>query len=150
MFVSLFVWKGVPLLVVRATHEGKDRVPFMESQFPTPRARQASVPLCTETEGHTCIDLGVRVQSGWQWSTNHPRSAPGPSAVTGYSKVSAASMAGLCEKVIMSDESHLVVFMIGWLCSMSNRACWKHGHSLKIRRALLLQPTVSESGWIWK
>ena len=43
-----------------------------------------------------------------------------------YSKVSAASMAGICEKAIMLAESHLVVFVIGWLCNMSNRACWKH------------------------
>ena len=33
-------------------------------------------------------------------------------------------MAGICENAIMSAESHFVVFMVGWLCSMSNLACW--------------------------
>ena len=53
------------------------------------------------------------------------------SGVSGYySKVSASSIAGMCEKAIMSSEFQLSALMIGWLCKMSNRACWKQGHSL--------------------
>ena len=42
----------------------------------------------------------------------------------------ASSMAGMCENAIMSSEFQLSVMMMGWLCKISNRACWKQGHSL--------------------
>ena len=46
-----------------------------------------------------------------------------------YSKVKASSMAGMCENAIMSSEFQFSVLMMGWLCKISNLACWKHGHS---------------------
>ena len=47
-----------------------------------------------------------------------------------YSNVIASSMAGMWENAIMSSEFQLSVFMIGWFCKISKRACWKQGHSL--------------------
>ena len=47
-----------------------------------------------------------------------------------YSKVSASSIAGMCENAIRSSEFQSSVLMMGWLCRISNLACWKQGHSL--------------------
>ena len=55
---------------------------------------------------------------------------PGSGVNVYYSKVSASSIAGMCENAIMSSEFHLSVLMMGWLRRMSNLACWKQGHSL--------------------
>ena len=46
-----------------------------------------------------------------------------------YSKVRASSIAGMCENAIMSSEFQFSVLMMGWLCKISNLACWKQGHS---------------------
>ena len=55
---------------------------------------------------------------------------PGSGVNVYYSKVSASSIAGICENAIMSSEFQLSVLMIGWFCRISKRACWKQGHSL--------------------
>ena len=49
--------------------------------------------------------------------------------VLSYSKVRASSIAGICENASKSSEFQFSVLMIGWLCKMSNLACWKQGHS---------------------
>ena len=79
LFVCLFVSKGVPPLWSVPLMRVKGGVPSMGSQFPTPRARQASFPLCTKTEGHACIALGSSNQIRWQWSTTQSRPVPGRS-----------------------------------------------------------------------
>ena len=76
-WISLFVWKGAPLGASVTPVRAKDGVLFMRSQFPTPRARQAFTPFCTNTEGHTCSALGSSTQGEWQWSTTQPRPEPG-------------------------------------------------------------------------
>ena len=38
-------------------------------------------------------------------------------------KVYYSSIAGMCEKAIMSSEFQLSVLMTGWLCKISNLAC---------------------------
>ena len=55
---------------------------------------------------------------------------PGSRVSVNYSNVNASSIAGMCENAIMSSEFQLSVLMMGFLCRISNRACWKHGHSL--------------------
>ena len=74
--LSVCLGRG-PSKCIRHTNEGKGRVHFMGSQFPTPRARQASVPLCSMIEGHTRIALCSSTRSRWQWSTTQFRPVPG-------------------------------------------------------------------------
>ena len=123
----LVCFESGPSNVVGPTHQGKGGGPLFWFSVSHPASKAGSIPLCSKTEGHTCIALGPRTRNGWQWST---KTSPGLYLVhqlMSYAKVSAASMEGMCEKAIVSAESHLVVFMIGWLCSMSKRACWKEG-----------------------
>ena len=48
---------------------------------------------------------------------------PGYRGCLCYSKVRASSIAGMCENAIMSSEFQFSVFMMGWLCRISNLAC---------------------------
>ena len=50
----------------------------MGSQFLTPRAGQAFIPLCLRQRGMPAVALDPRVQFGWKWSTNQPGSGPHP------------------------------------------------------------------------
>ena len=124
MFVCLFVCKGA-LLPQRVWAESSlwgPSFPLLE------QGRHSPLPVA-KTERHTYIALGSCTQGEWQWSTTHPRPEP-DLLINSYSNARASSMDGICEKAIMSPEFHFSVFWMGWLCSMSNRACWKHGHSL--------------------
>ena len=86
-------------------------------------------PPVAKTRGHTYNALGASSRDEWQWSTIQPRPDP-DQLINSYSNVMASSMDGMCEKAIMSSEFQSSVLIIGWLCKISNRACWKQGHSL--------------------
>ena len=122
----LFVWEGAPLQ--KRVWAGSS---LWGPSFPLLEQGRHSPLSVAKTERHTYSALGSNTRGEWQWSTTHPRPEP-DQLVISYSNVRASSMAGMCENAIMSAESQSSVFMMGWLCRMSKRACWKHGHSLSM------------------
>ena len=108
----------------------------MGSQFPTPQARHACISLCLGQRGIPdyvlpASGLSPRVQSGWQWSTNQPRSGRHPVQGLCVTQMLMRSLCLVCMKMWLCLQTPIVLLlMIGWFFNMSNWPCWKHGHSL--------------------
>ena len=98
--------RGFPEQNPRGTPQwGVGKVPFMGSQFHTPRAGRGIHPTLSKALGHTCPVLNLVVLFSWQLSTNQTL-VRAYSGAGYYSKVCAASKAGMWETAMMSAESH--------------------------------------------
>ena len=124
LFVFLFVWEGA-LLGASVTPLEVWAGSLYEVPVSHSPGKEGINPLCSwDREAYP---PGPRLQyPKWLAMEYHPPRArvQTNSQCCSYSNVIASSMAGMCEKAIMSSEFHCSVFLIGWLCSMSKRACW--------------------------
>ena len=121
--------EGAPLCGLCGVHGGVwASFSLWDPSFP-PLEPDRHPPTISKTEGHTCRCSRLKIPV-WLAMEYQPARARASSyaGTEYYLNISSEYMAGICDIANMSAESHWVLLIIGWLCSMSMHACWKQGH----------------------